>query len=546
MENLEIDKMVRMLLDSLDIEYSDDDVSTIMSHRDKKALVAFQLGCNLFGWTKGFEIDRKRADKNDINDLMHLLYLRDRNYVIISDDKIYSGCTMRNMRMETSDFMKMVTKKKFKDIWENGLVSFDTCCLGRMYEWEYLYAVNIKDAISYLYQTGKLWETEVNIQEFSKQRKEIRESIYAQKYENGILKNLKKRPIPWNKIDGTMGRWEARGFSETFINEIKKLYGKKQITDEEFRCIVEMSKRTSQQLNVEQLFDDLLVSDGVTLSEIEKLTLLTRYESGEICPGCKDRGKNNGNKYNDLYIWELLKKKAQNESKDVIFVTMDTKEDWFKNKLPRPEYIKEFRNETGQEIVILTLTDFWENCKDYLDLSIDKFIEISSIRDQIEEKYDDCYQEEICEKIENLLMESDEIKEELENVIDCCVDMPVLDDLVETIVEDIEVCDYEQECVYITIYLKTEACFDAVNHTACEDWLAGHGSVVLSIIASAYIPIIWASEDTNRKVLADNVCVECITDIEVCADGSTNQNELDCDEDYGENEWLEGDDFFEE
>ena len=33
----------------------------------------------------------------------------------------------------------------FKDIWANGIVSFDTCCLGRMYEWESLYAVNIKD-----------------------------------------------------------------------------------------------------------------------------------------------------------------------------------------------------------------------------------------------------------------------------------------------------------------------------------------------------------------------------------------------------------------
>ena len=31
----------------------------------------------------------------------------------------------------------------FKDIWQNGIISFDTCCLGRMYEWEALYAVNL-------------------------------------------------------------------------------------------------------------------------------------------------------------------------------------------------------------------------------------------------------------------------------------------------------------------------------------------------------------------------------------------------------------------
>ena len=80
----------------------------------------------------------------------------------------------------------------FKDICANGIVSFDTCCLGRMYELESLYVVNIKDAISYLFQVGKLWEAEINIQEFSRQRVEIRESIYNPKYIKGIFDNLKK------------------------------------------------------------------------------------------------------------------------------------------------------------------------------------------------------------------------------------------------------------------------------------------------------------------------------------------------------------------
>ena len=85
-------------------------------------------------------------------------------------------------------------------------------------------------------------ETEINIQEFSRQRVEIRESIYNQKYIKGIFNNLKKRPIPWNKIDGTMGRWEAKGFSKQFKDEIQKIYGKKQITEDELAVIVEMSK----------------------------------------------------------------------------------------------------------------------------------------------------------------------------------------------------------------------------------------------------------------------------------------------------------------
>ena len=403
----------------------------------------------------------------------------------------------------------------FKDIWQNGIISFDTCCLGRMYEWEALYAVNIKDAISYLYKVGKLWESEVNIQEFSKQRIEIRESIYQQKYVKGIFKNLKKRPIPWNKIDGTMGRWEAKGFSKQFKDEIEKLHGNKQITEDQLSVIIEISKSSSIEIDIERLFDTVLIKDELSLTDEEKNVLQSRYNSGMVCPGSKDYKKNNGNKYNDLYIWELLKKKSKTEKKDIIFVTSDCKDDWFENEGPRPEYINEFEAETGQNILILTLSDFWENCKEFLDISVDEFIEISTIIQQIEEKYDDCYQAEICEKIEELVMESDEIKEELENAVDCCVDMPVLDELIETTVEDIEVIDYDEENVYVTIGLQTEAGFEAMNHTCGENWSAGNGSVLFSITALAEIPIIWSSEDTERMVLDDSIYVEEITEIEV-------------------------------
>lgn len=403
----------------------------------------------------------------------------------------------------------------FKDIWQNGIVSFDTCCLGRMYEWEALYAVNIKDAISYLYKVGKLWESEVNIQEFSKQRIEIRDSIYQQKYVKGIFKNLKKRPIPWNKIDGTLGRWEAKGFSKQFKDEIEKLHGNKQITEDQLSVIVEISKSSSIEIDIERLFDNILIKDELSLTDEEKNVLQSRYNSGVVCPGSKDYKKNNGNKHNDLYIWELLKKKSKTEKKDIIFVTCDCKDDWFENESPRPEYINEFEAETGQNILILTLSDFWENCKEFLDISVDEFIELSTIIQQIEEKYDDCYQAEICEKIEELVMESDEIKEELENAVDCCVDMPVLDEVIETTVEDIEVIDYDEENVYVTIGLQTEAGFEAMNHTCGEDWSAGNGSVLFSITALAKIPIIWSSEDTERMVLDDSIYVEEITEIEV-------------------------------
>lgn len=44
----------------------------------------------------------------------------------------------------------------FDEIWEEGLISFDTSSLRRMYEWAVKDAVNIKDAVSCLFQSGKL------------------------------------------------------------------------------------------------------------------------------------------------------------------------------------------------------------------------------------------------------------------------------------------------------------------------------------------------------------------------------------------------------
>ena len=408
-----------------------------------------------------------------------------------------------------------INMRHFESIWNNGIVSFDTCSLGRMYEWESLYAVNIKDAMSYLYKVGKLWETEICINEFLEQKEPIQNNIHKIKYESGILKNLKKRPIPWNKIDSIIQRWESKGFSEQFTNEIARLRGKKQITEEEFNVIHKMSHKSIINIDVENLFNKILIHDGLSLSEGEKNNIQKRYDSGMRCPGSEDRKKKNGNKYNDLYIWELLKKKAKTEMVDIIFVTVDHKEDWFDDNKPREEYINEFIRETGQRILIMTLSEFWNECQLFLEMSVDDFIKYSNIKEQIEDMYDDFYHPDIIQLIEELLLEKDDIKDILEDEVDCCVDMPVLDELGETVVEKIEVIDFDDDGVYINVFLNTTAFFEAMNYTDHEYWSAGSGSISLSIVASANIPIIWSSEDTERKVLDKHVFVSELLSISV-------------------------------
>lgn len=421
---------------------------------------------------------------------------------------------------------------KFDDVWRDGIVSFDTCSLGRMYEWESKYAVNIKDALSYLLRVGKLWESEINIQEFSKQRTAIKESIYEQKYKKGIFNNLKKRPIPWNKIKGTLNRWEKKGFSEEFRQLIDEIYGNKGITEAQYNNIVEKSKSNTYDLDFEDLFDEILVPDEVVLTTDEKSELIHRYDSGVMCPGAEDSKKKNGNKYNDLYIWKLLQKKSEQEQKDMIFVTADTaKGDWFLEGKPHLKYLQEFKENTEHEIIILSLTDFWKECKRYLDMSVEQFIEISSIKDQLEEKYDVFNQEELFKAVGTFLYESDEIKTKLEDIVDCCVDEPELNELIGATITDIDMEYYDEENVYLTVYLQIETSFEACNHTAGEDWSAGSATMILLVSVLADVPVIWESDDTERLVLKDEIYVNEIADIKVLRiDEGVYEYDDECDE----------------
>jgi len=106
--NSEEASLLRAVLDSLSITYEEPDIVNAMPQRDKSALVAVLLGNHLYGASKGFEFDRKLAGRNDVNDLMHLFYLRDENFTIVSDDKIFDNSTLKNMRMKVTEFLQVI------------------------------------------------------------------------------------------------------------------------------------------------------------------------------------------------------------------------------------------------------------------------------------------------------------------------------------------------------------------------------------------------------------------------------------------------------
>lgn len=103
-------KLLRGILDSLLILYDEQDILDAMIQKDKDALVAFLLGYHLYSGAKALEMDRKLAGRNDINDLMHLLYLRNKDSVIVSDDNIFNISSMKNMRIKNDAFLNLIKK----------------------------------------------------------------------------------------------------------------------------------------------------------------------------------------------------------------------------------------------------------------------------------------------------------------------------------------------------------------------------------------------------------------------------------------------------
>lgn len=97
----------------------------------------------------------------------------------------------------------------------------------------------------------------------------------------------------------------------------------------------------------------------------------------KIPPGYKDAvDKQAPDKYGDFVIWkEIIAFSIQNK-KDIIFITDDTKEDWFsksdegKTLGPRPELLTEFHALTSQKCYIYQANRFFEFANNHFALSI--------------------------------------------------------------------------------------------------------------------------------------------------------------------------------
>jgi hypothetical protein len=91
----------------LNVEYDNEKFNKLLNNYTGE-LTAFFLGLLVHNFLK---IDNgAMSGRNDYLDILHLLYLRDENYKIVSSDKLFTNDVMKMQRMSLDDFKTHLSK----------------------------------------------------------------------------------------------------------------------------------------------------------------------------------------------------------------------------------------------------------------------------------------------------------------------------------------------------------------------------------------------------------------------------------------------------
>lgn len=290
---------------------------------------------------------------------------------------------------------------EFKKLWEESIFVLDANVLLHIYRYSEEARNSLFEAME---QIGdQLWEPHHAVSEFMGNRL----SVINEKADE--YKKPRKQVL---KLKENIGR---------ILNEIQHpLFDKNKLLEIVNKNLDDIDKEFEKigKHYLDPAIEDSLLNkitrilDGKVGPEYEtsKLNELkevgkSRYEKN-IPPGYKDKGKkketppdsNNKekekNEYGDFIIWQQIIDKAKAGKISVIFVTDDSKEDWWKKNKgktigPRPELRKEFKKEVGKDVYFYNTESFLEYAEEHfkVEVSEDTLEEVKEVRDSLNLAY---------------------------------------------------------------------------------------------------------------------------------------------------------------
>ena len=274
----------------------------------------------------------------------------------------------------------------FEKLWEEATFVFDANVLLDIYRYSPQTSSELIEIMQSL--QDRLWLPYQFALEYHKHLDEI-SSFPPASYDDAIKHFDKLNSQILHELNNLKNR--TRIETEQWIMSIEKSF--ENIKSE----IIEQKSEHEQYLGNDiptQLHEIFTCKIGNSYSQDELAKIYRegkeRYKQN-IPPGYKDENKGEPDCYNDLVGWKQIIDFAKQENKSIIFVTRDTKEDWFRevngNKSPRPELIMEMREEANVSFYIYKTFQFMRFAKNYLNTKIsnEALTEIETFDNSIKE-----------------------------------------------------------------------------------------------------------------------------------------------------------------
>ncbi|MFE1401189.1 PIN-like domain-containing protein [Nocardiopsis dassonvillei] len=181
--------------------------------------------------------------------------------------------------------------------------------------------------------------------------------------------------------------WIGRCFftSGHLAEEIERLeYAFDSIVDE-IRAVAQTEwEQTSRDTNKDAVIASLKpILEGSIGNPFNESDLIKKRTEGKerldnrIPPGYMDEGKADDKALGDFFVWEQILHKAAEGTPTVLFVTGDTKEDWWRRegptlRGPREELVREMLDRTGSMLFMIQPPSLLKFGAEILDLDIDE------------------------------------------------------------------------------------------------------------------------------------------------------------------------------
>ncbi len=304
------------------------------------------------------------------------------------------------------------SESDFINLWKSAVFVFDTNFLLDLYRVSQSTAEDFLSILEHLNLKSRIWLPYQVASEFLNRREEVIDSE-ATSFKKALdaLEKWKDEQINFDRLKGWINQaGRIIGSEVAFLFDQQNAY--KTAVEEVEKCLkdkIEEISATHFPLNSEEdyiLEKILTLFDGKVGNPYSAETLQKLYKEGEERykqrkpPGFMDaKDKEDKREYGDFILWKQILEFAEQNSRSIILVTGEKKEDWWTKKggevvSPHFDLRCEFQEQAKQQFWMYQTQHFLEIAKEKLNIEISpKSIEEANVVAEAEAPEEQTYEE---------------------------------------------------------------------------------------------------------------------------------------------------------